>query len=189
MLNVAIIVVIAASSVWVYLDATNYKIGKIPDRTGMFNLSAGHWGTVTLLLWIIGFPAYLIKRNSLIEIAKEHPIDVKGRAVKSVVFATFGSLWAFMSFVSVAMTILPTCSDASVKSLVGQILTEMSSAKRAGAKFVSVEDEAELGFNQTTQIRTCTGTTVTTIGEDLTLYSIMWRNQDRGEYEVEAQRQ
>ena len=64
MLNSIIIAVVAVSAVWVYLDATKNKIGKIPDGKGMFNMSAGAWCAVTLGLWIIGFPAYLINRDS-----------------------------------------------------------------------------------------------------------------------------
>jgi hypothetical protein len=43
--------------------------------------------TLTLLLWIIGFPAYLFKRKALIEKAQEQPIEVKGRGVKTGIFA------------------------------------------------------------------------------------------------------
>lgn len=59
MLGVAIVAVVSASAIWVCLDATK-KIGKIEAAGGMFNVSAGAWAAVTLFLWIIGFPAYLI---------------------------------------------------------------------------------------------------------------------------------
>jgi len=78
-------IVVCASAIWVYLDATKNNIGKIPGGKGMFNASAGAWATVTLLLWIIGFPAYLIKRNALIAAAQENPVAVTGRAKKIAV--------------------------------------------------------------------------------------------------------
>ena len=93
MVGTAIVAVIAVSAVWVYLDATGHRIGKIPDQGGFFNLSAGAWGAGTLLLWIVGFPAYLMKRGSLIARAKSHPIEVKGRWAKTMIFCVIGILW------------------------------------------------------------------------------------------------
>ncbi|MEE9611074.1 MAG: hypothetical protein V3W19_07470 [Desulfatiglandales bacterium] len=84
--------IIVICTLWVYLDATGKKIGKIPGAGGMFNMSAGGWATVTLGLWIIGFPAYLIKRSSLIEAASQHPLEVKNRALKATVFGVIGAL-------------------------------------------------------------------------------------------------
>lgn len=78
MIGVVAVAIVVTSAIWVYLDATKNRIGKIPDAGGMFNMSAGAWATVTLLLWIIGFPSYLIKRRSLIERAKSHPVEVGG---------------------------------------------------------------------------------------------------------------
>lgn len=57
----------------VYYDATKNKIGKIPRAKGFFNIQAGMWGVATLLLWILVFPAYLIKRSGLLEKTKQHP--------------------------------------------------------------------------------------------------------------------
>lgn len=86
-----IAMVIAVSAVWVYLDASKNRIGKTSAK-GFFNLSAGAWGTVTLLLWIVGFPAYLSKRRALLETARTEPRDSPGRALKAVVLALFGLL-------------------------------------------------------------------------------------------------
>ena len=63
MLNTLLIAIVAVSAAWVYLDATRHRIGKIPGAKGMLNMSAGAWGAVTLGLWIIGFPAYLVARK------------------------------------------------------------------------------------------------------------------------------
>jgi len=107
MLNALIVAIVAASAVWVYLDATKHKIGKIRGSKGMLNMSAGAWGVVTLGLWIIGFPAYLIARNGLITKAKAHPIEVSHRTVKALILAALGSLWflaAATSFVSIFNT-------------------------------------------------------------------------------------
>lgn len=186
MLNAIIIAVVAVSAVWVYLDATKNKIGKIPDGKGMFNMSAGAWGVVTLLLWIIGFPAYLIKRGDLIEKAKENPIEVKGRGGKAAALSIIGGLWVLMSVGGADLSALPGCDSADAKSLVGQIINDMPLVKALGVQFVSVKNVAEQGFNQESQIRSCTGTLVTTAGEDSLQYSIKWGNKDKGEFYVEA---
>lgn len=90
MLGLLIAVVVTVSSVWVYLDATNHRIGKLAEGKGLFNLSAGGWATVTLLLWIVGFPCYLAKREDLIWKAKKSPVVVSGRAWKTLVLLAVG---------------------------------------------------------------------------------------------------
>jgi hypothetical protein len=50
MINVIIVAVIVCSALWVYLDATKNKIGKIPDLKGTFNMSAGAWAIATMFL-------------------------------------------------------------------------------------------------------------------------------------------
>ena len=67
---------------FVYYDASKNKIGKIPDEKGFFNLSADNWALATFLLWIIIFPAYLMKRSKLVEKAKEKPQESSARRLK-----------------------------------------------------------------------------------------------------------
>lgn len=88
-----IVLIVVASAIWVYVDATNHKVGKIPNKGGMFNMSAGAWSVVTLLLWIVGLPAYLIKRTALISAAAANPVNVKGRPAKIAAIAIVGGLW------------------------------------------------------------------------------------------------
>ncbi len=93
MLSVLIIVAVVICALWVYWDATGNKIGKVSGTGGLFNMSAGAWATVTMFLWIIGFPSYVIKRSALINTAKSHAVDVKGRVMKTVVLGVIGALW------------------------------------------------------------------------------------------------
>jgi hypothetical protein len=97
MLNTFFVAVVAVSAVWIYLDATKNKIGKISYARSLFNISAGAWGVVTFGLWIIAFPAYLIKRNDLIRKAKENPIEVKNRGGKAAALLIIGGLWVLIS--------------------------------------------------------------------------------------------
>ena len=92
-INLIVVVLVVLSGIWVYWDATEQKIGKMANIKSMFNISAGGWATVTLMLWIVAFPAYLIKRKSLIEIAKSQPVEVKGRFIKLAIITIIGMLW------------------------------------------------------------------------------------------------
>ena len=89
--------IITICAIFVYYDATKNKIGKIADEKRFTNMSAGMWSVGVLLLWIIIFPLYLIKRSSLIEKAKENPQDVSLR----------GGKLAFLSVVSLASILIP----------------------------------------------------------------------------------
>lgn len=91
MINFVFFIVVILSSVWVYYDATQNCIGKIQGAKGMFNMSAGSWCVVTLFLWIIGFPAYLLKRKSLIEQAKENPVQYS-QVKRAVVFIILAAI-------------------------------------------------------------------------------------------------
>jgi hypothetical protein len=90
MVRFMIQLLVVISMIWVYLDATKHKIGRIPDTGGFFNMSAGAWGTAAGFLWIVGFPSYLIKRRALIEKAKDAPVEPKHRAVKTAIFCLIG---------------------------------------------------------------------------------------------------
>ena len=56
--------IVIVTSIWVYFDAK--KIGvKKGQLKGVCDLGVGGWFIVCLLLWVIGFPMYLIKRPEL----------------------------------------------------------------------------------------------------------------------------
>jgi len=59
--------IIIGTSIWVYIDAKRIGVKK-GQLDGFCDLGAGAWAVVCLLLWIIGFPAYLIKRGEYIKI-------------------------------------------------------------------------------------------------------------------------
>jgi hypothetical protein len=119
MIDVIIVAVVSISATWVYLDATKNNIGEIPDAKGMFNISAGAWGTITLLLWIIGFPAYLIKRGDLIIRANDNPVTATGRGGKAALFSVIGGLWIILTIGAVVS--VPQCGDQETTDLVKEI--------------------------------------------------------------------
>jgi hypothetical protein len=89
---------IMASGIWVYWDASENKIGRIPGAKGSTNTSAGSWGVVTLGLWIVGFPMYLMNRTRLIEAAKENPVESGARPLKALMLAIPLMLYVFFEF-------------------------------------------------------------------------------------------
>jgi hypothetical protein len=56
--------VVIATSIWVFIDAR--KIGVRKELvTGMANLSPVGWLLASLLIWVVAFPLYLAKRETL----------------------------------------------------------------------------------------------------------------------------
>ena len=176
-----------ASAIWVYWDATSNNVGKIDGGKGMFNMSAGAWALVTLFLWIIGFPAYLVKRGDLIELAKENPAKVIGRGGKLAALTLVGAAFMVVSLGVPFGGTLPGCSSADTTGLVGQIVNGMPVVQLSGAKFVAVKETRELGYNNAAEIRSCSGTLITTAGEDQIQYSVEWIDKSQGKWAVNAQ--
>ena len=58
-----VLAIVLLTSIWVYFDARSIGVKK-GVISGFFDLGPGGWFWVCLLLWIIGFPAYLAKRGS-----------------------------------------------------------------------------------------------------------------------------
>lgn len=55
-------IVVIASSIWVFIDAKQIGIRK-GQMPGLFDADPVLWAAATFLLWIVVFPAYLVKRG------------------------------------------------------------------------------------------------------------------------------
>jgi len=61
-MDAIMLLVVIGTSVWVLIDSK--KIGvKKGQLKGIANMGPGGWFIVCLLLWIVGFPYYLVKRG------------------------------------------------------------------------------------------------------------------------------
>lgn len=69
-----LLLIVFLSSLWVYWDAATHNIGRIPYEKGASNNSAFVWMLGCLVVWIIVFPFYLLKREGLIDKAKNQPM-------------------------------------------------------------------------------------------------------------------
>ena len=140
MLNAIYVVLKVISLIWVYRDATKNGIGKIPGVRGM---SVGRWAIGTALMWIVVFPAYLIKRNRLIAAAKQFPIEVEDRPFKMFSLVVAGGVWLLVAFSAAANTGLPTCSNSAATQIVGKLITELPAVKSTGVQYLSLKDISE----------------------------------------------
>lgn len=185
MLSVIIVAIVVASAIWVYLDATSNKIGKIPDAGGMFNMSAGAWSVVTLLLWVIGFPAYLVKRSALIEKAKQTPIEVRGRNGKAVSLGIVGGLWFALSLAVFVSGDVPACDAPEVVSLATESIREAPLIKLSGFTIDGLSMPAEVEYNTGSETRRCRAQLSHALGKEMIEYTVQWHDKAKGIIYVE----
>lgn len=66
MFGLFVILIVAGSSLWVLADAS--RIGAKPGLfKGISDMGPGSWFLCCLLVWVIGFPAYLATRQRIID--------------------------------------------------------------------------------------------------------------------------
>lgn len=65
MLELLFVLIVAGTSIWVLIDATNIKAQKGLVK-GVFDMGPGGWFLSCLLFWIFAFPCYLSKRKEII---------------------------------------------------------------------------------------------------------------------------
>ena len=82
---------------------------------------------------------------------------------------------------------IPTCDANETNSLVEKIINDLPAAKSVGAKFVSLKDINEKGYNKKSEIRACEAVLITTKGEDSLLYSIKWQDKSSKIIWIEAE--
>lgn len=124
--------IVPLSALWVYWDATRNKIGIVRDEQGKRRkgtYSALELALTTLILWIYGFPAYIIKRKQLIQIAKDNPVE----SAKVKTFLKVFSILALIGLIACIFTFETTNSrlEKAAMPLVTQILNDqlMSNAE------------------------------------------------------------
>lgn len=66
MLGIILVLVIIATSIWVAIDSSNLGAGRGALGGGFLDMGPASWFFVCLLLWIIGFPCYLVARSKLV---------------------------------------------------------------------------------------------------------------------------
>lgn len=144
--------------VWVYSDATKNKIGKIEENNGLFNMSAALWSFGTLVLWIVIFPAYIMKRKSLIQLAIDNPVEVKNQNIKVIIITLVLVLISIflvlriglnntVEIVVVKQGIIKICPNHSVKEMIDNTMTSPTwTSGRAGGSIYFVNVVGDINF-------------------------------------------
>lgn len=162
--NLAYILMVSISALWVYHDTKKHKIGKIPGKNGLLNMSAGGMAGTTLMLWIITFPLYLYKRKAMLAQAKEYPVEPSGK----IIFAVTGAIFAALAVSLIAKTTLPECDSLSALKLANQIVASLQKGQ--------ITYPAEQGYED--GVRVCRGFLAGENGQQLPVdYSVSWHDK------------
>ncbi len=177
------ILVICATSMWVYWDATANKIGKIEGEGGLFNMSAGAWAAVTLGLWIVGFPAYLINRSRLIEKAKEHPQEsiFKKGGIAILAFFALGLIYITTPGFAGAV---PRCNSGDVVVLTERLIADIPAFQELDTS-VSIHTHFEVSYDEAADVRRCSAFIRIGSDDERVFFEISWYNKMAGEIWVE----
>lgn len=119
-IDLAVGIIVLASSIWVMSDANKYKMG----GDGSISPNPYKIAFACLILWIVVFPYYLIKRSKFIQSAKEHPKhDTAGNGFKYVFFIAV-CLVILMPFRTVFVSQLPACDDSAAVGVVQGLVAD-----------------------------------------------------------------
>jgi hypothetical protein len=180
-----IVAIATIAAFWVYLDATKNKIGEIAGSKESWNFTAGGWAALTLLMWLVGLPAYVIKRQALLDRAQTAPVEVKNRA-KGIVFLAFGAAaWVGVSLLLVAAEGLPSCDASEVLQLAESIIQKAPLVSEQGLKIDGIKSPGEIQSESISSRRACRAILRLSEGELPMKYTVEWHNQSRGEIWVQ----
>ncbi|MFT5354832.1 MAG: hypothetical protein ACI9KE_002045 [Polyangiales bacterium] len=113
--------VVGLSAIWVYWDASSKRVGEVEGLKSFTNMSAGAWGAATLLLWIVGFPLYLVNRAKLIERAEVSPRESSLRPLKAILLALPPAALVAFQFMSSGIS---ACDSPPIQALARQVATQ-----------------------------------------------------------------
>lgn len=119
-MNWIIAIIIVASIIWAYFDARaiGVKSGLVK---GMADQNISAWIGGMILLWIVFFPFYLIKRGEFKKINNSQGLGAKktlaGAAILVVIFIG-------INFLTGGRTSAPSCNDESTKKLVLSVVND-----------------------------------------------------------------
>lgn len=185
-LNIILPIIVSISALWVYIDASKNKIGN-SAQGGLLNVGgAGWWGVLCLLLWIIVFPLYLIKRSKLIAFAQECPVEPVNRNLKIGIFGVIAILTIWWSIFGLNQS-LPGCSDPQAVDTLKSALTGTPAYKMLGINQIQITDISERP-STTRDKRICRASLNlgSDYGSQVIYYSIDWQNKETGEFWVQT---
>jgi len=178
-LQYAIFPLVAASAVWVYLDASLNKIGKIEGDKSFLNMSPGDLAGATLLLWVVCFPMYLYRRKSLIKQANESPSNPGGHIMFGVCFVIFLGIFAETTWQSA----LPSCDSDDALHSAGELIDNNPVLRSMGVDG-NIKNPAEDSYKDGRRV--CKGFIKSHSGSDIPLtYNVSWHDKSKGIFRVQ----
>lgn len=180
MFSIVVSLVVSASALFVYLDASANRIGKVSNQVGMFNMSAGAWALATLFLWAVAFPAYVLKRGALIAQAKANPVEPPRRMVKASTIAAAGMALTALSAIPYVRGTLPSCDSPNVVALAEKIVRDAPLVRTSGLAIKGITLPVEQEYDRTEEARVCRGILEHARGEEGIRYTVEWHDQSKG---------
>ena len=185
-LNIILSIIVTISALWVYIDASKNKIGNSPQG-GLLNVGAGGWwGVLCLLLWVVIFPLYLIKRSKLIAFAKANPAEPKNRNIKIGIFSFIAVITIWWNVFSTQEN-LPDCNDPQAVDTLKSALIDTPIYKMLGVNEIQITDISERP-STTEDKRICRASLHLgdNYGSQVIYFSIDWQNKETGEFWVQT---
>ncbi len=173
---------IALAAIWITailggIEAKKLGIGCDTDRTpkGKKKYGPWRWGAFIVLLWIIGFPAYLYRRSKY---------GAKNLLLPAVVAVAF-----FMAALCFAAPALPAADAPEVVAVAQRAIEESPAGKLGGALVgpLSITDAAEIRYDSAKQKRTARALLKTKLGSETIYYTVEWQNRSKGLIWVQIQ--
>jgi hypothetical protein len=164
------VVAIIATAILSGIEAKQLGMGSDADKTPKGKKRTGpvSWVAVMLLLWIIGFPAYLYSRSRY---------GVRNLLLPGIIVA-FGVLVApFM-----ANPPLPAVDAPEVVALAESAIRESPALKLTAGMVgsITISNPGEISFDKHLQKRVARAQLMTNLGSEVIYYTVEWQNRSKG---------
>lgn len=167
---------IIATAILAYIEAKQLGMGTDADRTlkGKKGTGPGSWAVVILLLWIIGFPAYLYTRSRY---------GGRNLLLPSIVVSL-----AFLAAPFLAAPVLPAVDAPEVVELAQRAINESPAVKLTGlAGNITIANPGEMSYDKSHQKRVARAELKTSLGTEVIYYTVEWQNRSKGIIWVQIQ--
>jgi hypothetical protein len=159
------------------IEAKQLGIGRDGDKTseGKRRYGPWNWGGFILVLWIIGFPAYLYQRSRY---------GARNLLLPAVVVSVL--LLAAISFGSPA---LPAVDAPEVIQAAERAIRESPAIKVSGGLLgpITISNPGEISYEKTQQRRVARAELKTNLGSEVIYYTVEWQNRSKGIIWVQIQ--
>ena len=158
------------------MEAKRLGMGSNTDRTpkGKKRSGPGAWTGVILLLWIIGFPAYLFTRSRY--------------GARNLLLPAVLVMILFITLGFIAAPQLPAIDAPEVVALLEKVIRESPSYKIRGfGEGISIETPGEVSYDKSHQKRVGRAILKGKNSSETIYYTVDWQNRSKGIFWVQIQ--